>query len=239
MHYGNVRSWHVAALRKSSNPLLVIKGRPAEVRGTAVVVGPGRMIELDPAGSAEYCETTGNGISQTRAELAEIRQMMALQGLSMLVTESQQAETATAHRLDSAKQHSKLSAAAIGLRDCLETALKYAAQFLRLGEDAGGEVKVTTEFDVNQYDSAIGSLLLGLADSKHLTTKTLLKNLKERGILADTLDIDQEILDLEEESAGNMEIANQIMTGQLAQMTQRKAEEEPEPEEAAPVEKAA
>jgi len=134
-------------------------------------------------------------------ELAEIRQMMALQGLSMLVTEAQTAETATAHRLNSAKQHSKLALAALGLADCLERANQFAAEYLGLGEDAGGEVKVTTEFDVAQYDATIGTLLVGLADGGHLTTEQLLKELKQRGVLSDTFDVEAELGALDEQSA--------------------------------------
>jgi hypothetical protein len=209
-HHATVRSWHLMSLRKAASPLLHITGRAKDERGKAIVVGPGRTLETDIGGTVMYVETTGAAIGQTREEQSDIIGQMAAHGLSMLSPDPRYAETAEAKRLDKSQSDSKLAKIAFALEDALERAAQFHAQYLNLGEDAGGEWKVNREFEPMPLDAAMIDVLLRMRDSGAISTKTYLTLLKRYGILTDDVDVDEEAVAAEDEATSRLETQTEI-----------------------------
>lgn len=122
---------HVAAV-----PVLSLSG-VSEGEFSSVSIGPSVGLKFsDPRSSASWAEISGSGMEQIRKSLSEIEHRMALLGLSMLMSESRSAETATSKRIDKSESDSALSKAARSHQVALNMALYYHAMWRGIGLDA-------------------------------------------------------------------------------------------------------
>lgn len=148
-------------------------------------------VRTEKDGGLAYAESSGNGLAYFEKELAALDQRMAIFGL-MLLTRPAGPRTATEIQSGDLKSDAPLVTAAQNLHDGLELALKYTADYAKLG--SGGSVKLgfLTEKIPTLTPQALQALT-GLAERGLLDKQTLLEILKHDGWLLDSQDV-QELL---------------------------------------------
>lgn len=165
-------------LHLTSRPLWWVRmGNPQE-RAT---VGPYAIQYLnDPSGAVGVAETSGAALGAARTDLKDLEERMSLFGMSLLISRST-ARTATESIQDDVAEKSPLQSAADSLKDALEQALMYTAQFI--GEKTGGSVNLGKLETLTQSPEmarvifdAIGSKLSHETGYKWLQTGKLPEN---------------------------------------------------------------
>ena len=165
----------------------VISGVDAD---SQIVFGPNAGIKIpDPGGKAYYLEPEGNAFETNIKQLQEFKADMATGGLTMLQKERKSAETATASRQDSNVERSQLAAAARSLQDCVEAALEFHANFMRL--TTGGSIAINREFEDQTLTSADVDQYSQLVLRGQWSIDTLWNKLQEGGI--NPADFDAEV----------------------------------------------
>jgi hypothetical protein len=154
----------------------------------SIVIGSSTMTRAtNPAAKLEYVEHSGRAIQAGRESLKDLEtQMMAL-GLELLIPRPGDA-TATGRAIDAAAMHAPLQLMALALQDGLEQALGFAAEFLGLGQDAGGSVEVNRDYGVSMRDATDLQALIAACNAGYITPKRLLMEFQRRGVLADDMD---------------------------------------------------
>jgi hypothetical protein len=103
-------------------------------------IGPFAFLRgADPAYHVWFAEVSGAALGACRQTLKELEERMSLFGMSLLITNSKQ-RTATESIQDDVAEKSPLQAAADSLKDGLEQALMFTAEFI--GEKTGGSVNL-------------------------------------------------------------------------------------------------
>jgi hypothetical protein len=96
--------------------------------------------------------------------------------------------------------HAPLAMMAWALKDALEQAFGFLGEYFALGEDEGGSLMVNTDFGVSMRDAADLTALQGALAANAITKATFLAELKRRGVLADAIDVEDEVARLETEA---------------------------------------
>jgi len=178
----------------------VISGVDAD---SEIVFGPNAGIKIpDPGGQAYYLEPEGNAFETNIKQLQEFKADMATGGLTMLQRERKAAETATANRQDSNVEQSQLAAAARSLQDCLENALQFHANFLRLPD--GGRVTINRAFEDQTLTSAEVDQFSQLVLRGQWSIETLWAKLQQGGINPADFDADVERERIEGEAGDSL-----------------------------------
>jgi hypothetical protein len=184
-HY-QVRNDRQNVLRIASCPLPWFSGVDRE----EVVWGPNSALFLPRDATAGMLEPMGNALEESREELKEIERRMAVLGLSMMMSDTRSAETATSKRIDKSESDSQLSATARNLQDALELALQLHAEWL--GLDSGGSVEVNRDFETLLLDPALLRELRELRGSGDLTVERLWEIMQRGNLLPDDFDAEKE-----------------------------------------------
>lgn len=175
-----------------------------------IEIGASRMVRASaPDSKLQYVEHSGAAISSGRDDLKDLEFQMQTQGLQLLVPQPGD-KSATGEILDNAKENSPLAMMATALQDAIEQSFGFMAEFLGLGDDAGGEVEVNKEFGVtNAQDipNIIAAYQAGLIDAQ-----TGIEELKRRGFLSDSVD-PESVLNNLAEMAVPLELQDVTNTG--------------------------
>lgn len=196
LHY-QTRSDRCNNLHIAATPIPVLIGAETDGEGKTQLVSTQHAIELPLNGDAKYLEPTGAALTHSRDELKDIEARMAALGLAMLERDTRAAETAEAKRIDKSASDSQLSAAARGLEDALEEALGLHAEWMGLGENAGGSVSVNRDFERQQLSPQMVSALSSAVGAGQLRMETLWDILKRGDVLPEGFDaeVEREALD--------------------------------------------
>lgn len=184
----NVAHWRSSSdqaniLHVARVPILVGSGFE---EADQIQVGASSMIRTtNPAATLKYVEHSGAAIGAGREELKDLEFQMQAMGLQLLVPQPA-GQTATGEIRDDVKERSQLAMMATALGDAIEQALGYAAEFMGLGEDAGGSVVVNSDFGVTPAGDF--PMLLNAVNAGQISRQTFWSEMKRRGALADDFD---------------------------------------------------
>jgi hypothetical protein len=158
-----------------------------------VVVGPNRLINAPEGADLKYVEHSGKAIDSGEKDLDRIENEMMLMGFELILPSMRGGgQTATAKSLDYADINSPLQFMAVNFGDVIEQGLKISADWLKLGADAGGSVKVNTEFGITLRDAADVQALIQARLAGEISNETFWAELKRRNILSDDFDASKE-----------------------------------------------
>ncbi len=158
----------------------------------AIGIGADLAIKLKNVESkAFYLEPKGFGLRESREELSATERRMAVLGLSMLASEQRKAETAEAKKIDKAESDSQLAAAAGGLEDALEEALRLHSRWMRI-EGGGGSVTVNTDFMDQPLTPEMVSAISDMVAKGQLSLDTMWDVLMKGEILSEDFDPEAE-----------------------------------------------
>lgn len=152
-----------------------------------IAVGPNMGVKLPENASVAYVEPQGNGLVAMQERIQKSEYRMAILGLSMLMSESRAAETATSKRIDKSESDSALSSHARATQDALEEALRLTAKWLGISE-GGGSVEINTDFDALPIDAQTITALANLVSIGRLTQETMWKILQRGEVLPGDFD---------------------------------------------------
>lgn len=111
--------------------------------GDALPLSPDSWWQLpgDRGAAIGWAQIDSSGFASLRDSLTRIENRMAMLGLAMLADKNERADlTATEAVLKDVGEKSQLKKMAGQLKDALEQALLYMAQYAGLGDDGGGEI---------------------------------------------------------------------------------------------------
>jgi hypothetical protein len=168
-------------------PILFGTGFDSE---TILEIGASSLIRnSNPNAKLEYVEHSGQAIGAGDKDLENLERQMQTAGLQLLV-DKPGGKTATGEIRDDAKENSQLASMAASLQDALEHAFGFMAEFLGLGQDAGGSLVVNKEFVVPSGWGDIAQLLAARVAGE-ISRETYWSEMQRRGFLAD--DFDREV----------------------------------------------
>lgn len=205
----NVAHWQSSSDQRSiltvaRFPMLALSGS-ANATGdeiSSLVIGPNQILVCpDPQGKYYYVEHEGNSIEAGRKDLQDLESQMASYG-SEFLKKRPGSTTATARALDSAEATSPLQDMVVRFNDALNQATYFLG--LWIGIDKLPDLEVCSEFEIedpsNQADL---TALTAARTNRDISRESFLEELKNRGILSEEFDI--------EEDASKLE--NELMTG--------------------------
>ncbi|MFW6085016.1 MAG: DUF4055 domain-containing protein [Gemmatimonadota bacterium] len=131
------------ALHIASSPWPVFIGVDIDQE---MALGPGRGVKIpDPKGNAKYVEPQGNGLEAAERRIQKSEHRMAILGLSMLMSESRSAETATSKRIDKSESDAALTSHVDDMESAVAEALAFHAEWR--GLERGGSVAINRDFE--------------------------------------------------------------------------------------------
>lgn len=150
-------------------------------------------------------EHQGHSISAGVTDLATLESQMEVLGLQPLIAAAANT-TATAQNIGEAKTHSNIQAWIQNLDAVLERIFRYSAQWVTDTSHAEAlpdlEVKVFNDFSATLSSTTDVKHLIEMRDKTQITHKTFLQEVKRRGLLEDTVNVDDELKQAIKESNG-------------------------------------
>jgi hypothetical protein len=177
-------------------PMLFAKGFGEEDK---LVVGANSFTRTTSENAdMKYVEHTGAAIGAGRDDLKDLEFQMQTLGLELLIPKPG-GQSATGAVIDQGKINSPLAMMADNLKDALEQAFGYMAEYDGLGKDAGGSISVNTDFGLSLRDAAEIQAILGAYNAGLISRETAWKELKRRGFLMDDFKPEDEIEKIEQD----------------------------------------
>lgn len=199
--YLNISHWqkysdHSNILHVCQVPLFVRKGATQDQ--AQIEVGIAGTVDVPESGEVSWVEVEGHGIEAGRVDMLDLEQRMAVMGLSILSQRQESNITATEKRQDYEEMQSELSTMARSLKDALELALQFHAEYLgmELPEDGGSIELGVSEQDLILTPEHLKVLLTAVNDDKFsLETflTVLLSLLSQSGLLPDDIEVKDEM----------------------------------------------
>jgi hypothetical protein len=197
-----IHALHIAAM-----PILVLEGWDDAEDATAVGVNYGLI--TTPGNKVYYVNADSGSFDAQQEELRQLEMQMSHLGISKLLGQKYVAESADAKRIDQAQANSVLSIISMELESALNQAYAFAARYLGVEPP---RITLDRDFDfyrlIGQDISVIGQLRTEGA----LSNETYLKILKSGEIIPDSVDIDDELAEvnrLQEEMKAEQEAQQQ------------------------------
>lgn len=178
-------------LRVSRFAILFASGLSKEEAENGFTVGPFNTItSSNKDARLAYVEHQGTAIEAGRKDLQDLEARMEIAGMSPFIERSANS-TATGKAIDEEQSLSKAQEWVRATEDGLFEAFDFASQWhqVELPKDFG--IDIFSDFKVSLQPGDI-TFLLQLAQAGQITNKTLLEEIKRRGLLADSVDPEQE-----------------------------------------------
>lgn len=186
-------------LRLARFGVFFMKGvRDEEVK--KIVLGPSNLVHSkNPDADMKVVEHSGAAIGAGEKDLERLEARMETLGMAPFV-QSTADQTATARSLDETSRQSQVQAWIRELELTLERAIVLAAEWQKQ-TIPGFSVAIFSEFATTLSADRDVNALIQMRQDGELSRKTFFAELIRRGILSDSLDMDEEAEALDEESA--------------------------------------
>ena len=177
-------------------PFLFGKGLSKTQAGT-VIISPRNLFHSDNIDAdLKFVEHTGAGISDGWKDLERLEMLMSLWGLELISDHRSGNVTATERTLTGAKTGSFLNSVALDFQDCLNTAIKYSCDILRIEFTGGATVNTDFSLAFSNFDT---NVLLNAYKLNVLDRGTLIDEFKRRGLINEAADAVEIAARIEEE----------------------------------------
>lgn len=160
---------------------------------SSVGIGPSIGIRLsDPNARAAWAEITGGGIGQVRESIKDIERRMAVQGLSMMMPETQQQQTATWKRIEKSESDSRLSVAARSHQVALNKALYFHAMWRgETLDESKTWITVNRDFEETELPPEVMVAYIKAVSEADLPVRVLLEVWQQGGRIPADKDLDE------------------------------------------------
>lgn len=173
-------------------PILSLSG-VGEDEFESVGVGPSMGLSFsDPNGKATWAEISGSGIGQVRESIKDIERRMAVQGLSMMMPETQQEQTATWKRIEKSESDSRLSVAARSHQVALNKALYFHAMWRgETLDESKAWITVNRDFESTEMPPEVMVAYIKAVSEADLPVRVLLEVWQQGGRIPADKDLDE------------------------------------------------
>ena len=230
----NIAHWQSSSdqrniLRFARAPIIWRSGVAAEEKNDTIVVGAGASFASTVSGATmNFVEHSGSAVEAGAKDLADLENKMRVLALQPLIDSGN--PTATGAALDEARTNCVLKTwvrdAEMAFRRAYEFASKWADE--KIPESWEG-IDVFDEFGLSIRAAEDTRQLTQMRKDREITRKTFLSEVKRRGLLSDTFDVEQEIEDLAQEAPDLTDVSSIIAGFRAAAPTQTAAPNTPGP----------
>lgn len=189
----NDHTLHIASV-----PILAVYG-PSEESGEKEVAPNSAWVFDRPYTESrlEYVEPEGNGLEAMERRIEKSEHRMAVLGLSTLMNETKQAETATSKRISKAESDSALASHARATQDAAEEAIRLTAKWMGLDANLPDKgtarwVAMNSDFEHLPLDAQTVNALATMVANGALTQETMWSVLQRGKLLPDDFDAEAE-----------------------------------------------
>lgn len=155
--------------------------------GKDISIGPNTLLRgSGEKADAKYVEHQGHAIEAGERDIDKLEKQMEAEGVRML-TRRPGNITATENAIDEAKDQSELETIAGGMKDCLEQAMLFTAEWL--GESQGGSLTLNGDYGIVANAAAIKDAVLKLREMGDLSAEDAMTELQKARLLSGDLDI--------------------------------------------------
>ncbi len=159
-------------------------------------IGPRQMLNsVNENGKFYYVEHTGKAIEAGREDLKAMEEQMSILGIELLKKSGD--ATATAKAIDSAENLSMLQALILIYSDMLEQAFAIAAEYMGLGEESVGSIKINSDFGLSMDDAVDIPAIAAARASGDISRAAYLKELQRRGTLSEDYDAEKDLAEID------------------------------------------
>lgn len=187
-------------LRFARVGILFASGLTQEEADKGLVIGPNQMFSsVNKDADMKYVEYTGKAIDAGENDLISIEAKMEAMGLRPLMRKKSQV-TATQRVMDQQENDCELQSWIRTLERAFETAYQFAAKWQKLELPDDFSIDIFNDFALSERATQDIEILFKMWTTHAITTSTFLREMKQRAVLNENLDIDAEI----EESKNNL-----------------------------------
>jgi hypothetical protein len=184
-------------------PILFGKGihqTDAEGKKVVIEVGPNAAILTeDTQADLKYVEHTGAAIEAGQKEIESIENRMAVYGLQPLVRRDTVERTATEVGTDREATNSDLGASVTELEDAADQILYFMGKWEGIDTPEEKMVTIFKDFGITMRDQADLDALFQARQAGEISQATYLAELQRRNVIAQDINIEQEIADVRQE----------------------------------------
>ena len=182
-----IHALHIAAM-----PILIIEGW--EDPDDKLPVGVNYGMITTPGNKVYYVNADSGSFAAQQEEIMALQTQMSNLGISKLLGQKFVAESADAKRIDQAQANSVLATISQELEQALNQSFAFAARYLGIEPPT---VTLDRDFDFYRLLGQDISVIGDLRSQGALSDDTYLKILKSGEIIPDTVDLDQELAEIE------------------------------------------
>lgn len=173
-------------------PMLAESGVSADDRqSTPIIIGPTSVRSYsDPQARAYWIEVSGGSIGAGRQDLVDLESKMQILGNQPLVSRTGEM-TATGEAIEEAKSQSAMQCWLRLFEAALRSCYGVAAKWVRESLPESFSVDIWSDFAIGLKAAEEATWLLNARTAKELGRTTFLREIRRRGLLAETVDIDE------------------------------------------------
>lgn len=193
-------------LRFARLPILYETGIESTEATKKLELGPGAKVRRqNPLAKLVYVEHSGAAIAAGRQDLVDLKEEMSMLGAQPFIQRTG-SQTATGQGLDEERCHSDMQAwvrsAEFHLEECFELAGKWMNR--PIPEDFS--VDLFSEFALSMRAAEDVRALIDMRKAKEISRRTFLEEIRRRGVVSETLVVEDEIEAIEQEGPDLSEI---------------------------------
>lgn len=177
-----------------------------EDEAAKIALGPNQRISTtNENADVKFVEHTGQAIAAGAKDLSDLKEEMVMLGLQPF-TRTTGVTTATGQSIDESRANSDVQAWVMSLEDLLYNAYLMAAEWIKVTLPDDFKANVFNDFAL--WLRAVQDIehLIKIRQAGELSRKTFLQEVRRRGLLSETVVIEEEILDIETEGPSLGEI---------------------------------
>lgn len=201
----NVAHWCTASdqshiLRFQRFGIIFSRGFSRKDGSDANVIGPARWIAAEEANAdMKIVEGTGAALGAGRQDVFDVEARMEVVGLAPLMERTGDA-TATGRAMDESRTQNDVQAWIRQLEAALLRALEFAHKWVGQEMHPDQSVDIFNEFGISLRASEDIKNLLAMRMAGEITRRTFLSEVRRRAVLADSVDVDVELAEVEAET---------------------------------------
>jgi len=192
-------------LRFARVGMIFVKGLSKDEFEAGLTVGPNEMIaSTNDQADAKVVEHSGKAIAAGRQDLLDLEQKMEVLGVQPLVNRAN--PTVIGQAIGENKSVTVIQSWVRVMETMLEDAYELAATWIKADIPDDFAVDIFNDFGISLDDTREVEALLKARVAGEITQQTLLNELKRRGVLSDSLDVEDEVEATTEEDARGLDV---------------------------------
>lgn len=192
--YLNVKHWQSQSdqdtiMHAARVPILCMTGADDD---SQLTIGGSQAVKLPLGADLKWVEHSGSAIGAGAESIAALEDQMIQTGAELLVKQPGQ-RTATESANDAEANKSALQRMAEGFEDAIDQALVFMAAYGNIPAERAGNVSLFKDYGAATLSDASAQLVLELQGRGMLSRYTTLAEMKRRGILEASTDVEDEL----------------------------------------------